>query len=355
MKQPGKLREVKRLPGLNFRFNQVCFDGKYIWAGTRRPDEPPSLVICDPVSEEVWEIPGGKKLPFPTDDRVDSRVHRSKMLAVAAIAPGEACLVGSFGRTWIGHARFDPHSGLDVDIFHEAREVSGHGTDDSWLNTRLSFSTRQLITFTARDPRETRILIGRGQGLSVNDGSALWVAPYNRTVQADNRRIEALRSWNKYDQQAGHIYFVDRPWRLGFQLMRLGTLGTKIEKVRGMMPQGLLYMDGDRVHVFGTRWWTGPVAKGKMTVTADVPWNFRGKLYDWSGTNSDARDRDESRQGVLQNVWHSNHFGILAGTRPAGGKRDQTGLYHVRYHGVDKNDDEVESSLGDRSTNSDNL
>ncbi len=131
--------------------------------------------MIEPRSEKVWQA-GPKGTPPP-----------SHCCAIAPVGPGKVCLAGYFGRLWVALASFDPHKGVELEVIHEARDVTdmwhvGIGEKPANTSPKLAMEVEFAATITAPaadgHPAQRRVFIGR------RGNSPLLVDPETKAVTA---------------------------------------------------------------------------------------------------------------------------------------------------------------------------
>ena len=209
MKQRGRLTQVADVIGYGTA-SAVAYDGKYLWAGLRKPglanvpdspaaagESPPEVVVVDPRTEKRWV--------FPMDHGVPQQPLIG--LACAPLGPGRVCLVGAYGhgvgdcRTWVAVATFDDANPgrCGYRVIHEATAArSDPPGATQWHDPHVSFWPAYAVTATGPatggDRPPQRVLVGRFGGRHVGPGHPLLVDPDGGTVSVVSQPV-AFGRW----------------------------------------------------------------------------------------------------------------------------------------------------------------
>lgn len=202
MKEKGSLRLLWDAREQNAHVSGWCYDGKYVWAPITRLRKPPLLLVIDPASASVRDVSSSAGLPF-VDQKDLPHQHIQQTLHATPLAPGKACLVGSFGRSWVAAAEFDGRAAT-VKMLHEAPIIVDRNTPAPEKMTDVAFEP--LRVFTLRGPDgEQRLLIVRGGQNGYLETTPLLVNPQTGAASVLNERCSNIQSGAEHD---GAVYFV---------------------------------------------------------------------------------------------------------------------------------------------------
>jgi hypothetical protein len=272
MKKKGEAKVIweEASPGLSFfqfldRNSMAAYDGKYAWIPLSVVTKVPRLLVVDPEGGKVTEVTAEHGLPT---GEVAPGSHA--VIAAAPLGPGKALLVGSFGQTWVGIARFDPEKGPSVEVIHECIEQAPFDDPSQWRSTKLAFTPQYIATLTGKrkdaDQDEHRVIVGRGAG-----GGAyihpLLVNPETKEVHVLDADYTVLVGREPFLFE-GALYssFFSRTKIESCEIWRIGFPDFKPELIAHQAVEaGLLAMDRERVHLINQRWlsapsWTEPLA-----------------------------------------------------------------------------------------------
>jgi hypothetical protein len=243
------------------------------------------------------------------------------------VSPGLACVVGSFGRTWIAMVTFNPATGPLGKIFHEATEVPNREDKQQWERTTVAFVPTFLATLF--DPKgnpdhtsEKRVLIGRSEAPAGHQDKPLVINPATRSVEvlADNGPwTDTIQFWTVHE---GALYWAwptrrtsyenARPniYRIALPDLKRTTLAEHVYDGEEAYRDMLTFYDG-RVHLLARQWWCADaVDKPFRALRGDVPMRFR--LPPPGHSVSELSNKETER---IEGLLHSNHYGLLAQVR----------------------------------------
>ena len=327
MRQKGKLKRVWSTGTSNSRFSRsheprapsaVCFDGQFIWGTVFELHSPPRLVVIDPATEKSWAITAADGLPLLTAGDRPENIGR-QTLSIAAISPGQICVAGSFGRTWLAMVRFAPSEGVTVNVFHEAKDLTWQKDREQWRSTHVAFYPTHM--FLLEDPSvkdmldQRRLVVGRaGSGVDLLN-HPLIVDPKSLEVEVFAEKFWAEKQPLDIWQQGGAVYFVDSipPRYNEMALMRLGLPGPKIDVVLTLPKEGYPIFFDRKWYVSGKQWWTVDLESQSIVSAGPVPWSFSNRF------SADTPVRKEENQLVL--LASSHHYGLLAAYTTNSGKQ----------------------------------
>ena len=307
MKKKGELRRVWSAREQSVYFAAVCFDGRYVWATTRRYQKWATLLILDPATEKVWEVTGADGLPQGTAEQQQQLGFHH--LLVAPVEPGRACVAGSFGRTWIATVTFDAAAGKPtVKMLHEAREAQD--PRDAGQADRATIDFVPTFMFTLRtkpDPGakpEVRVVLGRGKPLPGHGTPNAAVSRRPLIIDPDRPGVDVAGTvWGDLPTDLVQIRFRATDDAAYFSRYVAATQGNPegAEVLRvaapGVVPQvvvrglpvgtGTAFAHADRLHAIQftdakpgpdgrfrntSVWWTaGPDGKNLRSVAAGLP------------------------------------------------------------------------------------
>ncbi len=270
MKKKGETKLIFDAKGQGYSFKQTggygitpataCYDGKYAWLPMMCFGKPSRLLVVDMEKEKVTEIKEESGLPSEIPDK-----NFSPVLAAAALGPGKAFLVGSFGKSWLGTATFDGERGT-VKIIHEAQDAPVRNSPDQWRNTALTFSPAYL--FALSDPADKeqlsrRMLIGRASEDMEAFSHPLLVDPDSGKVTVLETRLNPGTA-TVMSQHEGSLHWVQTSssnQMFGAEFMRLGfpdfeptSLGK--HPLPGKGYQFAFGIEDNRLHIFRDQWLT---------------------------------------------------------------------------------------------------
>ncbi|MBN9521192.1 hypothetical protein J0H58_22175 [bacterium] len=198
MKAKGQVRPVWSAPGATL-IQGAVYDGRYVWAVAHPPQEWPRVLVIDPTAGTVWSAtpPDG----LPEGDPRAVKGPASYQIKVAPIGPGRACVVGSFGQTWVGVAALDSGAGrVAVKVIHEAREAQVQNDATQLARTTVDFVPQFVHTIRGRlrddGGAETRVLIGRGWPLPGNGTMNSGLVGRPLVVDPDRGSVAVLRDFS---------------------------------------------------------------------------------------------------------------------------------------------------------------
>lgn len=303
---------VDQYPGSTYLNLHPVFDGRYLWV-IAQPPPLPQVIVIDPVTERVWELGKADGLPLPKVAETPTAWEDYRVLAVPW-RPGEVCMAGSFGRTWIAMVRFDPDGPCRVRVFHEAREVQKHEDREQWKKTAVAFYPSFMSVLQggrdAAGKPVRRVLLGRGDSQHTANFDLFYhpllVDPEQQSVEVVQQKLETPQDYVDHD---GAIYGVapvaERPKELAVQ--RIGLPDLTPTPVVTIPKDGRLVFDGDRLNVVGKQWWSGLVSDHNLVSLGNVPWCYSDR---WSmSANTHVVQPEEYH---LDWLGRSNHYGVLA-------------------------------------------
>ena len=303
----------------------VAFDGHYVWVAVFRRGGPPWLFVIDPQQETVREVTEDDGLPLQASKNVPQSVRQQLM--VAPVSPGRACVAGSFGRSWIALATYDPKAAkaVSVEVFHEARHA-WDGSAGFALDPAAAFGLNGMVLLTDKpvtDPAaRRRVLIGRSDGnLSGLREHPLLVDPESRKVSvvspATRVRLFADSPWQmrtfRADQNALYFFNVEQQSPMRLHLYRIGFPEMKPVVFRRDMPEGCLVAAADGLHIVGRKWWRLR-ADGRLDDMGMVPWDFANRYPGNSLWVRAERDAPKEQRPCLCEICRSRYYGFLAVT-----------------------------------------
>lgn len=332
MKTKGVWQQLGVLP-VNTQLTHVGFDGKFVWA-SGNGQKAPVLCVLDPVSERVWPITAAEGLLV---EKGDQRTQFSHRLAVAALDPGRALLVGSFGRTWIGTAQFSETQGFSMKLFHEAREVANPENKQQGQSTTVAFTP--TFVFPLRGPVDSqerspfRVLVGRSTTNipQVEVGyHPLIVNPDDETVAVHPERLWGELPVKDLTFHEGNVYVCrpSPPKYATLDLFQIRFPGMTQEVVLSDVREGRIIVAKDRVHFAGYDWWDQSLPDGSARRLHDlVPWRY---FPHWGASQkhlpAGVRLRNlEPKEAELRFAGLSQHYGMLAVT-----SNQQRGIEHFQ-------------------------
>ncbi|HTU19798.1 MAG TPA: hypothetical protein VMG10_17175 [Gemmataceae bacterium] len=294
-----------------FRFDTVCYDGRYVWAGGCEFFGSPSLLVLDPASGKTWQVTAEDGLPILSpEERAQRKIDYPK-LAAAPLGPGRICLAGYFGRSWVAKVFFDAaKEKAAVKVFHEAREVINVADKEKWKSASTAFVPKHIFTLTSSDGDrpEKRVLIDRRGGAIGERVPPLIVDPQKETVEVMRDVLPEIPLMALTGHQ-GAMYFVGPAiWNTAKRkyeqrLARVAFPGDKVETLLPDVPTGWLVSKGDQLYLVGKEWRELNLKQRELRTMADkLPWPFD------SLSPSNGRD-------MLDGVFPSSHYGFLAVVR----------------------------------------
>lgn len=194
----------------------ACYDGRFAWVPATMYGQPPRLLIVDPETEKVVEFTAADGLPH----EALSESSRSS-IGATPLAAGKVLLAGSFGKSWLAIATFDPEKGKSLKIIHEARDQRVLDDRLQWRSTTLAFDPTYLFTLSGKDDEGKsiqRVLVGRfsqrnplvvdpereavevletsldgASSFVIRDGALYWAAPDLRKLILGTEVIEVWK------------------------------------------------------------------------------------------------------------------------------------------------------------------
>jgi len=173
MKEKGVAVEVVR--DAEAEISDVCFDGKWLWAATRKG----RLLLVDPVEGSVRTIGLAEGVPESDITMVVCPLEQGRICAVGSIAP--------HGRVWCATVTAEG----EVRIFHEARRLATD-KDDSAADS--AFKPCWISPIKSADGKSVDRLLLCRDGLTVRSSSSAqyhvnrWALAYHPLV-IDPRRL----------------------------------------------------------------------------------------------------------------------------------------------------------------------
>jgi hypothetical protein len=290
MKEKGRLRLVWTGAGLP---HDACYDGRYVWVPVQHGTSP-LLVVLDPRTGKKWELAAKEGLP-EVDAKDLPEIHTFVDLMVAPLGPGLVCVAGTFGRSWIAMATFDPARSASVKIFHEARDVVDEKDQKQGDRTTAAFRPVWMQTLKSKPDAggkvTQRVIIGRGSQSWRIESRSLLVDPEKLTVELVPIHVRDFTGSRAYGDA---IYGSGQ----GHALLRL-TYPCTVERVWNKLPaSGRVRFVGDQINVIDyhsnrnfystahAQWWTGSLARKELHMARDMP-------------------------PSVEDVYHSAHYGFL--------------------------------------------
>lgn len=345
MSAPGRVRELWNRGNKEMLVHSLAFDGRYIWAGVVSPlrKDRPHLLVIDPQSGKTWPITSEAGLPI--EDPKDLEPLQAQLLHVCGYGPGKACVIGSFGRSWIALVEFDPSNPEkpQIDLILEAKMAANQDQPKQWLDTSLAFYPTFML-HVAGDPAAKRddaqrpwILIGRRCAVPETSFWPLIVDPTRRSV-----KVTAHRLPNALDEHAAPwVFDVDAQgvWMVGFDtgfptdssrrslhLHRLQAPDFLPESMFVDPPPGRVLFHQGELLIAGKQWWSIDLNQKESTLLGDVPWHFDPRV----NPPVEVVKREIVLMGPdtlrLVHLVVTHHHGPLAWTKPNDGKAT---LYRV--------------------------
>jgi hypothetical protein len=291
MKQKGVLRRVWDSGELNAFVHSYCHDGRHVWFSVARLQKVPRLLVLDPHSEQIWEIGASDGLPLADPESLPDR-NTSQVITVAPLSSGRVCLAGSFGRSWLAIATFDPKGTKTVKVFHEAREAPEANAKDQWARTTIAFEPAGMFTL-AGDKGAQRVLIGRRCRDHQVAQHPLLVDPHTLTVEVMKDEVSPQKL-QRGQVRNGAVYYVGHGrGETDLQLVNVAFPGHLTRGVMTGLPleRGLL-VDDKEIHLlrYDTgRWelWHGTLARKQAQPVGLLP------------------------KGDFRYIGRSSHYGVL--------------------------------------------
>jgi hypothetical protein len=313
LKEKGRLERVWASNELNVGFRTyvgqsqgtyVCYDGRYVWAAARRHGKPPLLLVLDPATGRVSHITADDGLPLAAPGELPGQ-FTIQYLAVAPLRPGQVCVAGTFGRTWLALVTFDPQAGKSVRVFHEARDVADGEDKQQWQRTSVAFAPAYMFTLTgepdAAGNRPQRVIIGRECQSADVWYHPLLVNPESLAVEVLADKVDPAEP-EGFAVHAGALHWpwparkdASDPntspslWKVGFPNFTRTRVAEHVYE--GRAQRFAIAFDGPQVHVVGDRWFT---ARALGEPFRPLPGPLPGPGF--------------AQQPVL---WRSNHYGWL--------------------------------------------
>lgn len=321
------------------------FDGKYVWIPVTRTSQTPRLLVMDPVTARIWEITAVDGLPLaaPADlkgKHAGDPADHPQLLYVAPLAPGRACIVGSFGRAWVAMVTFDPEKGPDngknVRVFHEAREVERPEDPVQRQSAALAFTPTYAVTLTEKAGADSksrqRILIGRGGLTSAAGDCPLIVDPVALSVQVLPETGPHLDQTVRPRPSApvvfdGAIYWCERMgtpprgpadlYRIGFPDFAKSTVAAQLHD--GPSTGSKVFFYNRRLYLPDRNWWVAD-APGLpfQLLRGEIPTRAGAHDVRWA-ISHEGQGRMIQLRDSVDEVCPSNHYGLLAFTSNGGG------------------------------------
>ena len=314
MKEKGRAQGIYAAKGKFAHISNLSFDGRYAWMTIHKAiEEPPELVVVDLKAKRAWPVTAEQGLPVAPPGK--PRDGLAQTLNCVPVAPGKACVAGSFGHSWIAIVEIDPTQGPSVHKIYEAVVQSDDAHELQALKTDVAYRIGYMYALAGdQADSQKRVLVGRIKGNN-HDMDHPW------TVDLEQLRVEVLQgregerlSIYPAVMRSGRLYFLEHlvPSR-ETRLAKLGPPGIHYDALVHNLPIGRLLLGGESFHVVGKKWWTGNLKTGKVeTVAEQVPWYFHNeKEYPGSTTNIDYLGNLDSRP-MLAGVFRSAHYGFLA-------------------------------------------
>jgi hypothetical protein len=304
MKERGRAKYLFS-DGIGFAIGSAVFDGRYVWLTTDARKDVPRVRVLDPRTEQVWDLTIDHGLPLhPPEGRPGSYVHA---IRAAAVAEGQAILVGGFGRTWMARVNFDPAGKHEVTVFSESRLVS---------EQRLSSYDYRPSDYAAFTPQYAYSLVGNDGSGKPMDRILLGMLEHNASMLLDPGQLNTTyvaSRWplhDGFDIHEGRIYYVGSP-RNNFtkiHLLRSDASSRDAEVVLTDVPPGMVVIQGEMLNIVGRHWWRGRLADGQLENLGQVPWRYRASQ---GAVPPEQRETKGWADANLHLLRRSSHYGIL--------------------------------------------
>ena len=265
---------------------RYCYDGRYVWFCVTSYFKVPRLVVLDPVTEKMWEVLEADGLPIAAPDSLPNK-DTLQDIAVAPLGPGKVLLAGSFGKSWLAIATFDPREERkSVKVFHEARETAVANGQNQWTRTTIAFQPACMFVLEG-DKSARRILIGRESTDPLIENHPLLVDPEGLKVEVmkDSVSIQSLKRGSVHQ---GSVYYSGH----GKQLFKIDFPGHERKPVMKDVPDGQVLLVGDEIYVASLQkeLWHGSLANKQIQRVSPMP------------------------NGDLRFIGRSSNYGILLST-----------------------------------------
>ncbi|MBW3600098.1 MAG: hypothetical protein KY475_22850, partial [Planctomycetes bacterium] len=306
----------------NTRIASITYDGRYVWFTTQAHGQAAGVWVLDPVAGETWQIKREHGLPLLAPKEIPGERYPIPMAQAAAIAEGQAIIVGWIGRTWVAKASFDPQGEHAVKIFHEAKEPQPRiGDKFDVLNPDISFLPSYAVTLGdphGDDTSRQLVLIGRGAGRTASN--PLVVDPQDLSVRIlDHYWYLRDGSFGPDPGELVHgaYYYVGvaAPRHDLLGLYRTAASELKSTLITPNLPEGHLVFDGKTVNVVGKEWRRGKLGSEDFESLGAVPWIYFNR-YGLSPRDDHRIEKGDIR---LETLTYSQHHGILAYCREEDG------------------------------------
>jgi tetratricopeptide (TPR) repeat protein len=308
---PGAASDGRRRNDLavaGARILGVDFDGRYVWMTVGFVGEATEVWVVDPQDGKCRQITVAHGLPL-----YEAGVW-APVLA-AGVAPGEAIVAGWFGRTWLAKVEFAPDGKHQVQVFHEAREVTDGRGPAKETDPHMVFLPQKILVMSNHDSSEKRVLVFRHNGML-----ALVVDPKTLNVEV-SKDIRVFREEDGFFQGAWYYR-----GHLKSDFARSGLLCRRWPDreptllVDGRTPGGkLLVYEGDLYAVSDSAWYRARLNDSESARFELLPHVAREDL-----TNPDTEFSTERCT-----PWRSNCYGLLLSWVAT--RLDGLGLADVRF------------------------
>jgi hypothetical protein len=206
---------------------------------------------------------------------------KNQNIDMAALGPGRVCLVGSFGRTWLAMATFDPKKGKTVKVFHEAREAAEAKVGDLWMRTTVAFEPSCVHVLTG-EKGARRVLIGR----NANDYTA-GMQQHPLLVDPDTLRVEVMKDKATFDPNRPGQARDGAVYRWGAKVEFPGVRKSLIDNYPPYGIWSVLVNDEIHVCTLDKQWWHGSLQNKKLRHLGTIA------------------------EGQLDHVGVSSHYGVV--------------------------------------------
>ena len=302
LKQPGQLKPIVGVRYAPSRLTNPTFDGKYLWLTRDR-----TILVVDPVTEQVWSIDSDDGLPDLESDPQGSPLPM-RQLRTAAISPGKALAVGYNGRTWYAMVHFNPQGKHKIDLLLEARESPDHRDSEGRCNAQspqTAFVPEDILPLTAGNSHgnaPSALLVHRW-------GPCLHFRQYPAILDLETRNVRiSPKPMRTYPE--GH--FIRRMESGKHELATCVAPDGALRTVLSDVASGHVVVHGDEVHIIGGEWWKGSLSGKSLQSCGTVPWNYTAPFHADSVRASRGKDALE-----IARAGYSNHYGLWVVLRDA--------------------------------------
>lgn len=320
----------------------VCFDGRYVWAGLCRLGHTPLLVAVDPASGKSWTAGPQDGLPLAPGD-----VGRGNepFVVVGPIGPGKACVATFSTEMRLAVAQLDPEHGVSIKALASpeppvprGRDISGRPLMAPRPANAAKQPARPVALFNLATPEATdaasqrRIVIAHDDRGAGGSGAPALIDPDSLEVgfASDNGIVNPINGF-RLGQAAGSFYWLDKPGDQNAEILlvraALPTLEQEVALVG--MPEGKPVAYGDGLAFLGEKCWLWkPGERQVRTVDVQPPWTFQSALkIERPSLQMPAGEKHAGEQWELQQVFASQHYGVLARARKLIGPNSYAGVH----------------------------